>query len=124
MLKELPEKQVPSSVVLRKMMKDTFNLRYKSLEKANLKYRDPAYNDKRLWVSRLLAQFISENSIIVSIDESNFRHDAIPNRQWQFNQSKLHLKPSLLIKRKRAVYKKNEMGVLNATDDVLEPPLK
>ncbi len=55
MLKELPEKQVPSAVVLRKMMKETFNLRYKSLEKANLKYRDPAYNEKRLWVSRLLA---------------------------------------------------------------------
>jgi len=63
-------------------MKDTFSLKYTSLEKANLKYRDPAYNEKRLWVSRLLAQFSKEGAVIVSIDESNFKHDALPNKQW------------------------------------------
>ena len=51
----MPREQVPSSTVMRRVMKETFQLKYKSLEKANVKYRDPLYNEKRLWVSRLLA---------------------------------------------------------------------
>ena len=125
LIKDMDERLVPSSVVLRKMMKETFNLKYTSLEMANLKYRDPAYNEKRLWVSRLLAQFITEDAIIVSIDESNFKHDAVPKKQWQFNQSKLQLKSEVLGKRKKTTDKKKKhLGVLNATDDMLEPPSK
>ena len=125
----MPESIVPSSVVLRKMMKETFSLKYASLEKKNLKYRDPTYNEKRLWVSRLLGQFITEGAIIVSIDESNFKHDALPNKQWQFNQRRMHLKPTAgsdvyaNSKRKSALLQKRKFGVLNVTDDILEPPL-
>lgn len=119
---------MPSSVVLRKMMKETFSLKYASLEKANLKYRDPDYNKKRLWVSRLLGQLITDGAIIVSIDESNFKHDALPKKQWQFNQSRMQLNStaeglcSFIGKRKRTPSKKQMLGVLNATDDMLEPP--
>jgi hypothetical protein len=89
-LKKLPADAVPSSMVVRKIMRDTFHLKFKTLEKANLKYRDPLYNEKRLWVSRLLGQFIlEEDTVIVSIDESNFRHDSLPSKQWQFDQSKV-----------------------------------
>jgi hypothetical protein len=59
-------------------MKEKFHLCYKSLEKANFKYRDPIYNEKRLWTSRLLGQFLLEEAIIISVDESNFKHDAVP----------------------------------------------
>ena len=61
-------------------MKDKFNLKYKRVEKANVRYRDPEYNEKRLWISRLVAQFMKEDVILISIDESNFRHDALPGK--------------------------------------------
>ena len=81
----MPQEQVPTPMIIRNVMKETFQLKYKSLEKANVKYRDPLYNEKRLWVSRLLGQFLIDGAIIISIDESNFRHDALPLKQWQFN---------------------------------------
>jgi DNA-binding transcriptional regulator LsrR (DeoR family) len=80
LLTKLPEQQVPSTVTLRKIMQDKFNLKYSRVEKANAKYRDPSYNEKRLWISRLVARFIAEDVIIISVDESNFRHDALPNK--------------------------------------------
>jgi hypothetical protein len=55
LLDNLPKDQVPTSLVIRNIMKDTFKLKYKTLEKANTKYRDPDYNEKRLWVCRLLS---------------------------------------------------------------------
>ena len=70
-------------------MKDQFNLKFKKAEKANVRYRDPEYNEKRLWIGRLVAQFIKEDVILISIDESNFRHDALPGKQWQFDMTKL-----------------------------------
>jgi hypothetical protein len=36
-----------------------------------------------------MAQFIKEEVIIISIDESNFKHDALPSKQWQFNMNTL-----------------------------------
>jgi hypothetical protein len=42
-----------------------------------------------MWVSRIMAQFIKEEVIIISIDESNFKFDSLPSRQWQFNYGSL-----------------------------------
>ena len=63
-------------------MKEKFKLKFKKLDKANTKYRDTDFNEKRLWVSRIMAQFIKEETIIICIDESNFRHDTLPSKQW------------------------------------------
>ena len=46
-------------------------------ESSMLKYRDPSYDSKRLWISRLLTQFLHDDVIIVSLDESSFRSDAV-----------------------------------------------
>ena len=81
----LPEEQVVSEPRLAHILRTHFKLKFKKLEKANVKYNDPTYNEKRLWVSKLLTQFIIEDAIIVSVDESNFRSDVIMNKQWQFN---------------------------------------
>ena len=102
-------------------MKETFQLKYKSLEKANVKYRDPLYNEKRLWVSRLLAQFLIEDAVIISIDESNFRHDALPLKQWQFNQQSIAPKSRLPSKRKREQGREKVTGIVFTTDAQLEP---
>jgi hypothetical protein len=85
-------------------MKEKFKLKFKKLDKANTKYRDTDFNEKRLWVSRIMAQFIKEETIIICIDESNFRHDTLPSKQWQFNMDTLFTLPSkkkLLVKRHR-----------------------
>ena len=79
--------KIPCIKTLGGVLKEKFNLRYGKLETANLKYRDPTYNEKRLWVSRLLAQLMYEDVIIVTVDESNFRSDALPSRQWAFNEA-------------------------------------
>jgi hypothetical protein len=55
LLEKLPEEIVPSVTTIRKMMKDKFHLRYKKLDKANTKYRERTYNEKRIWISRLMA---------------------------------------------------------------------
>jgi hypothetical protein len=89
LLEKLHPELVPSAALLRKIMKKKFNLSYSRLDKANTQYRNPKYNDKRMWVCRLLAQFIKEDAIIICVDESNFRHDALPSKQWQFNSKTL-----------------------------------
>ena len=58
----------------------TFHLKYATLDKQNLKYRDPTYNAKRIWISRLLAQFLQEQMIVISVDKSNFRSDKLPSK--------------------------------------------
>ena len=78
LLQRLSEDQVPSVKVLREIVRDKFKLKYCRLDKANTQYRNAKYNEKRLWVSRLLSQFILEKAVIIAIDESNFRHDTFP----------------------------------------------
>jgi hypothetical protein len=42
-----------------------------------------------MWVSRIMAQFFKEEVIIICIDESNFKFDSLPSRQWQFDYGSL-----------------------------------
>jgi hypothetical protein len=62
------------------ILKTKFKLKYKKLEKANIKYSDPLYNEKRLWVSKLLTMFLIEDAVIISVDESNFRSEVLMNK--------------------------------------------
>jgi hypothetical protein len=66
-------------------LKSTFHLHYGKSDPAATKYRDPLYDEKRLWVSRLLAQFMHEEALIVSVDESNIRSDKLGGKCWKFN---------------------------------------
>ena len=40
---------------------------------AKISYNDVEFDEKRVWVSRLLAQFMFSGVIIISIDESSFK---------------------------------------------------
>jgi hypothetical protein len=62
------------------ILKTKFKLKYKKLEKSNIKYSDPLYNEKRLWVSKLLTMFLIEDAVIISVDESNFRSEVLMNK--------------------------------------------
>ena len=44
-------KQVPSLPTIRSMLKKHFHLQYHKFKTANFKYRDPTFNEKRLWTS-------------------------------------------------------------------------
>jgi hypothetical protein len=80
LVEKLPPSLLPSNTTIAKMLRHKFHLRYGSFDKANVKYKDATYNDKRKWISKLLAQFFFENVIIISVDESNFRSDRLPSR--------------------------------------------
>lgn len=77
-------KKAPSTSYIREILRDHFKLEYKKFKSANYKYRDPSFNEKRLWVSRILASFLYHNAIIISLDESGFRSDTTKDMKWQF----------------------------------------
>ena len=68
-------KKIPSVSVLRIILKNHFHLQYKKFKTANYRYYDPTFNEKRLWVSRLLTQFLHDDAVIISLDETGFRSD-------------------------------------------------
>ena len=63
----------PSVSTVRQMLREDFQLRYRVANAAKIKYNDVSFDDKRVWVSRLLAQFLLSGVVIVSIDESSFK---------------------------------------------------
>lgn len=69
----LPNGWVPCIATLARILKTHFSLQYKKTDKSKLKYKDPTYNAKRLWVSKLLTQFHFDGALIISVDESCFR---------------------------------------------------
>ena len=46
---------LPSISSVRKILKEKFGMSYRSANAANIKYNDTSYDEKRVWVSRLLA---------------------------------------------------------------------
>ena len=52
----LPVSQpVPHVTTIGTMLKRHFHLRYKAVSPALVRYIDPTYNERRLWLARLLA---------------------------------------------------------------------
>lgn len=79
-----PDTAPPSSCTMAKVLKQVFHLRYAKTIPANVKYRDPTYNEKRLWVSRIMAQLLYGTAVITCIDESNFKSGGLHGKQWEF----------------------------------------
>ena len=66
---------MPTIPILHDIVHNKFNLKFGSLKTTTLKYFEGTYEEKRIWVSRLLAQFHMDNAMIISIDESNIKSD-------------------------------------------------
>jgi hypothetical protein len=64
------------------LLRHVYHLNYKRLDPAQFRYRDPYYDEKRLWASRLVTQLQLDGALIISIDESGFRGDAQLGHQW------------------------------------------
>lgn len=120
LLTKLPSQKVPSLTTLRRVLKEHFKLKYGRLDKINLKYRDPTYNEKRLWVARLIAQFLFEDAVVISVDESNFKHDSLPTKQWQFNRQVIYRDPDVDTEQPKRLKRSRPQNVLFATDRDLE----
>ena len=73
------------------VLKEKYFLHLRRLDPANYRYRDPYYDEKRLWVCRLVAQFLMDGALVVSIDETHFRHDALKRRATDAEESKTML---------------------------------
>lgn len=64
----MPSKSSIRSILIRK-----FGMSFRAANAAKIKYNDTDFDEKRVWVSRLLAQFMMAEVVIVSIDESSFK---------------------------------------------------
>ena len=116
MQETLSNKKPPCAKTLSKILNESFRLKYKHTDKSKLKYKDPTYNEKRLWVSRLLAQFLFEGVLIISIDESSFKSDVLNHKQWEFhpNLPKKRLKNDLT--RTPGVFSRDNQVLLKAVE--------
>jgi hypothetical protein len=77
----LPNVKLDPSHVSQVLRQD-LNLHFLRYDSAMVRYQDPTFDHKRLWVSRLLSQFLLDGALIISIDESHIRHDSRKQYQW------------------------------------------
>ena len=66
------------------ILRKDFSLRFRAAPPALTRYLDPAYDEKRQWVARLLVHFMQQGMVIVSVDESHIRADSFARKQWRF----------------------------------------
>jgi hypothetical protein len=82
-LKALELERIPGVTVLSTLLKKEFALSYRHYDTANIKYNHVMFDDKRLWICRLLTFFLSKDAVVVSIDESSFSTKLTTNSRWQ-----------------------------------------
>jgi hypothetical protein len=78
MRSEQKVEKLPCATTVNQVLRRDFKLRYRLTNAASIKYNDTDYDEKRRWISRLLAQFMMADVVIVSIDESSFKQEGIP----------------------------------------------
>lgn len=76
--------KLPNKDEIGVMLRQEFKLAYRKYDGATTHYTDPAFDEKRLWVSRLAAQFMADGTLLISVDESHLRSDKAKSYVWQF----------------------------------------
>ena len=102
---QIPNLKVPGKDTVSMILKEKFLLRHVKYDGSIARYRDPLYNDRRIWLARIMTQLICEDVLIVSIDETHFRSDIAMKKRWQVksvNDSKRKHKGQGDTKRQRA----------------------
>jgi hypothetical protein len=64
-------------------------MRYKKISGAMIRYDDETFDDKRRWVSRILAQLMLDDAIVISIDESCFKESSVKGMKWCMGSNQL-----------------------------------
>ncbi len=80
----MKQSRVPSKNEIADMLRQEFRLRFRKLDGATVNYIDPHFDEKRLWASRLLSQFLLDDYLLISVDESHIRSDKAKKYAWQF----------------------------------------
>jgi hypothetical protein len=65
-----------------------FQLNYIKVPPASARYDDPAFAEKRLWLSRILGSLLMKGMVIVSIDESSFKSRVGHSYRWRFDKNR------------------------------------
>ena len=73
----------PSYQVVRQIFKDRLGIKFRGYKPANLRYNDEKFDDKRLAISRVLAQLMKNDQLLISADEAHFNHIQYQKRSWQ-----------------------------------------
>ncbi len=69
---ETPLSKKPKWTTVSRILKEHLNIGYTKLKSETIRYNDCKNDEKRLWVSRLLAQFLHDDIVVISIDEAGF----------------------------------------------------
>jgi len=80
----LADSRVPTLNELSTTLKEDFKIRYIKENPANVRYRDPEIDDRRAWASRILSHMLSEDFLVISVDETHIRSDKNNHYAWQF----------------------------------------
>lgn len=104
--------RAPSNSTLSKILREVFHQYYRKDTAANSKYRDTIYNSKRVWISRIIPQLLYDQVLVISMDESNIRTDALGGKQWQFNPNVKD--PKQMTRTDQLKYLKRKLNVFNA----------
>jgi hypothetical protein len=83
--------RIPSLTVVSKLMKEHYALSYRHYDTAKIRYNHPAFDEKRLWVAKLVTYLLKSNAVVVSIDESSFCTKLPSSRRWQPKYSSVKL---------------------------------
>ena len=78
-----PLARKPGRYTIRRILHERFGLTFKDTRTDLARYNDELLDEKRIWISRLLAQFLMDNVVIISIDESGFQSGYGPGLTWQ-----------------------------------------
>lgn len=110
----------PSESTLTSILRLRYHLHYSKFDSSSYRYRDPTFNEKRLWICRMLSQLIHDKALVICVDESNFRTDSIKGMAWQFNpkQQQSMDKYKTPLKQRKNFLEKN-LDILNVESSIM-----
>ena len=73
---------VPSLATIGIVVRERLGLSYRVRKTINFRFLSTAFDEKRIWVTRLLVMFIRMNMLLVCVDESSFQAHNYRSRHW------------------------------------------
>jgi len=80
----LADSRVPTLNEIGTTLRKDFKISYIKENQATVRYRDPEIDDRRAWASRILSHMLSQDFMVISVDETHIRSDKNNHYAWQF----------------------------------------
>jgi len=68
-----------------RILKHVLKLRYAKFESKGALFGVPELSQRRLWVSRMVTNMLSEGALIISVDEAALQLDMYKKKQWTYD---------------------------------------